>query len=384
MSRSEAAPHPDTRRTILAAILTISFVGVGLSLMIPLLSLEMERMGASPSLNGLSTAVAGVANIVIAPLVPGLSARFGQKRFMAAAVLVLALSSLAFPLLPSIPAWFVIRFIFGAAIGVLFVLSEFWITASAPEAQRGLVMGIYATVLATGFALGPAVLWLTGTQGWPPYLACAGLMLLALLPVAIAPARVPPIEDTPKPALLRLIALAPVATLAALMFGALETGMFSQLPLWGVRVGLGETEAALLVTVMALGNLLLQVPLGMVSDRMDRRKLLLLCALFGVFGMLLMPLFAPAGLMLKGLLFFWGGITGAIYTVGLAHLGARFPASEVAAANAAFIMLYSFGMIAGPPFVGTAMELGGVLGFPLALAAMLAAYAVLIAARMRA
>ena len=384
MSRSEAAPHPDTRRTILAAILTISFVGVGLSLMIPLLSLEMERMGASPSLNGLSTAVAGVANIVIAPLVPGLSARFGQKRFMAAAVLVLALSSLAFPLLPSIPAWFVIRFIFGAAIGVLFVLSEFWITASAPEAQRGLVMGIYATVLATGCALGPAVLWLTGTQGWPPYLACAGLMLLALLPVAIAPARVPPIEDTPKPALLRLIALAPVATLAALMFGALETGMFSQLPLWGVRVGLGETEAALLVTVMALGNLLLQVPLGMVSDRMDRRKLLLLCTLFGVVGMLLMPLFAPAGLMLKGLLFFWGGVTGAIYTVGLAHLGARFPASEVAAANAAFIMLYSFGMIAGPPFVGTAMELGGVHGFPLALAAMLAAYAALIAARMRA
>lgn len=385
MSPSEpVAFDTDTRRTILAAILTISFVGMGLSLMIPLLALEMERMGASPTVNGLSTALAGVGNIVIAPLVPALSARFGQKRFLAANVIILILSTLAFPLFPSVPAWFLIRFVFGASIGAMFVLSEFWITASAPEARRGLIMGIYATVLATGFAFGPAVLWLTGTAGWTPYLACAGLLTLALAPVAIAPARVPPIEDTPRPRVLHLVGVAPVATLAALMFGALETGMFSQLPLWGVRVGLSETQAALLVTVMALGNLLLQVPIGMISDRMDRRALLLACSMFGLVGMLVVPLLPAQGLALKALLFLWGGVTGAIYTVGLAHLGSRFPANEVAAANAAFVMLYSFGMIAGPPVVGAAMEFGGVNGFPLSLAVLLAAYAALIVARMRA
>lgn len=379
---SEVLLTADNRRIIIAAIVTTSFVGMGLSLMIPLLSLELERMGASTTVNGLSTAVGGVANVLIAPLVPAFSAWFGQKRFLAANVLMLAASVLVFKLMPSIAAWFVIRFFFGAAIGTMFVLSEFWITASAPEARRGVIMGIYATVLAIGFAAGPAILALTGTQGWPPYLACAGLVLLAIAPVVIAPANVPPIDRTPTPRLFSLIAVAPVATLAALMFGALETGMFNQLPLYGVRVGLSETQAALLVTIAALGNLLLQIPLGALSDRMDRRLLLLACTSIGVVGALAIPMLQAGTLPFNALLFVWGGVIGAIYTVGLAHLGSRFPASEVAAANAVFIMLYSFGMIVGPPFVGAAMETFGTWGFPLSLAAMLGAYGALIVWRM--
>jgi MFS family permease len=385
MAGSSALPSDfsaETRRVIIAAILTISVVGVGLSMTIPLLSLELERMGASPLVNGLSTAVGGIGNIFIAPLVPWLSGRMGQKRFLAVAVLILAASVLALWLLRSIPAWFVLRFVFGAAIGVLFVMSEFWITASAPEAQRGIIMGIYATVLALGFAAGPALLSLTGTSGFAPYVACAGLIVLALLPVYVAPARVPPIEGTPHLSVLTLVKVAPIATLAALVFGAIETGMFNQLPLYGIRLGLDDRQAALLVTVAALGNLALQVPIGALSDRMDRRMVLWSCAIIGMLGLILMPSLDPKGWTFLFLLFSWGGVVGAIYTVGLAHLGSRFPASEVAAANAVFVMLYSFGMIVGPPIAGAAMDQIGPAGFPLSLAAMLGAYALLIGWRM--
>ena len=378
MAFDSTSLSPETRRIIIAAILTISAVGMGLSLMLPLLSLELERMGASGTLNGLNTAVGGLANIAIAPLVPMLARAMGQKRFIAAAIAVLILSVIAFRLMPGIPAWFVLRFTFGAAIGALFVISEFWITASAPEARRGTIMGIYATVLAAGFAAGPAVLALTGTLGWPPYLACAALMLLAALPLWISPATLPPIEASPHPRVLPLVRVAPVATLAALMFGAVESGGFSQFPVFGLRLGLGETEAALLVTWTALGNLLFQIPLGWLSDRMDRRKVLLACALLGVAGNALM-LAVPAGTPgFLALLFFWGGITGAIYTVGLAHLGSRFTGGEIAVANAAFVMLYSAGMIVGPPIVGVAMDAIGAPGFPLGLGALLAGYAVLV------
>ena len=380
---SDNAPlSAETRRIILAAILIISAVGMGLSLMLPLLSLELERMGASSTLNGLNTAVGGIANIVIAPLVPMLARRLGQKRFIALAIAVLILSVLLFRLLPGIGPWFVLRFGFGAAIGALFVLSEFWITASAPEARRGTIMGIYATVLATGFAAGPAVLALTGTVGWPPYLACAALMLLAALPLWITPALLPPIETSPHPRVLPLVRTAPVATLAALMFGAIESGSFSQFPIYGLRLGLGDTEAALLVTWTALGNLLFQIPIGWLSDRMDRRKVLLGCALLGALGtglMVLLPATSPGFL---ALLFVWGGVTGAIYTVGLAHLGSRFSGGEIAVANAAFVMLYSAGMIVGPPIVGAAMDGLGTAGFPLGLGGLLAGYALLVGWRL--
>lgn len=377
MSRSDN----DRLRTIIAAVLTISLVGVGLSLMIPLLSLEMERMGASSSLNGANTAVGGLANIVIAPLIPVIAARLGQKQLFGAMIAALVASVLLFALIPQITAWFVVRFLFGMSIGGMFVMSEFWISASAPEARRGLVMGIYSTVLAIGFATGPTLLAVTGASGWPPYLVCAGLMAASVIPLMIAPAALPHIEDAPHPRVLPLVRVAPVATLAALVFGALETGGFSLFPLYGLRLGLDEKSAALLVTYAALGNLLFQIPLGWLSDHADRRLMLLACAVFGAAGAAVMPLLPPSGLLFTTLLIVWGGITGAIYTVGLAHLGSRFSGSDIVVANAVFIMLYSAGMVIGPLLIGIAMDVGGPAGFSAALAAGLGGYAALILVR---
>ena len=378
MSPPDTAAPAERLRTILAAILTISLVGVGLSLMIPLLSLEMERMGASSSLNGTNTAVGGLANIVIAPLIPVIAARMGQKQLFGAMITLLVASVLLFALIPSIPVWFLIRFLFGMSIGGMFVMSEFWISASAPEARRGLVMGIYSTVLAIGFATGPTLLAVTGTTGWPPYLVCAGLMAASVIPLLIAPASLPHIEDAPHPRVLPLVRVAPVATLAALVFGALETGGFSLFPLYGLRLGLDEKSAALLVTYAALGNLMFQIPIGWLSDHADRRLVLLACAGFGAAGAAVMPLLPASGLPFIALLIVWGGITGAIYTVGLAHLGSRFTGSGIVVANAVFIMLYSIGMVVGPLMIGIAMDLGGPAGFSAALTAGLAGYAALI------
>lgn len=387
MANSSASPSEqndgDRRRAIIAAILTISAVGTGLSLMLPLLSIELERMGASSTLNGINTAIGGLANIVVAPLVPMLAQRLGQRRLVAIALGALIGSVLLFKLLPDIGVWFVLRFTFGGAIGTLFVMSEFWIAASAPEARRGLIMGFYATVLALGFASGPAVLALTGTQGWAPYIGCSGLILLAILPLWLLPGRLPPLEQTPHPRVLPLVRAAPIATLAALICGAIESGIFGQFPVYGLRVGLSEREAAMLVTWAALGNLALQMPLGWLSDRVDRRKVLLACATTSMLGALAMLVMPPGSPVFLVLLFFWGGLGGAIYTVGLAHLGSRFSGGEIAVANAAFVVLYSIGMMVGPPIAGAAMDLAGPPGLPLGFAAILLAYVVVIVWRLR-
>src|SRR5215207_1513514 len=158
-----------------AAIACVTVVGVGLSLSIPLLSLEMERMCLPGAMIGLNTALAGVASICIVPFVPRLAARLGVLTLLRLAIVVAVVSFLGFRLLYDITWWFPLRFLFSASFGTLFVLSEYWINAVAPPDRRGLVMGVYATVLALGFAIGPAVLKLAGTTGWPPYLAGAAL-----------------------------------------------------------------------------------------------------------------------------------------------------------------------------------------------------------------
>jgi len=281
-----------------------------------------------------------LATLVCAPFISGWARRFGMAQTLAAAILVAAVSLLAFNAVTPIWAWFPIRFALGAALTVLFVLSEYWINAAAPEKRRGLVLGVYATALSLGFALGPLVLGLLGTTGWPPYLAGAAILLLSGIPIAIAGGRAPPIEDKPSAGFLSFFWLVPSATLAALVFGAAETSSIALLPLYGTAIGL-ETSAAIgLVSAFVLGNVLFQIPMGIIADRTDRRLVLLFCGMSGVIGMsaLTLATLPPAGIYI--LLMILGGLVAGLYTVGLAHLGSRFRGADLAQANAAFVVFY--------------------------------------------
>src|SRR5919112_5195911 len=212
---------------IAAAIACVTAVGIGLSLSIPLLSLEMERMGVSGTSIGLNTAVAGIASICVIPFVPRLARRMGVLPLLWLCIVVSAVSLLGFKALSSFAWWFPVRFVFSAALGALFVLSEYWINAAAPPQRRGLVMGVYATVLALGFAAGPALFLVVGTEGWPPYVAGADLFALAGLPLLLARGLSPEVGGGTGRGILFFILAAPTATIGALVFGAVETGGFA-------------------------------------------------------------------------------------------------------------------------------------------------------------
>ena len=246
---------------------------------------------------------------------------------------------------------------------------------------RGLVLGVYATALSLGFALGPQVLGLLGTTGLPPYLAGALILILAGIPIAVAGGRAPPIEDHPSAGFLSFFWLVPSATLAALVFGAAETSAIALLPLYGIAIGLETTAAIGLVSAFVLGNVLFQIPMGIVSDRTDRRYVLLFCGMAGVVGMGAMTLVAlpPAGIF--ALLMVLGGLVAGLYTVGLAHLGSRFRGADLAQANAAFVVFYSIGLIVGPPLGGAGMDLWPPHGLPATLAVLFLIYVTVVGVR---
>lgn len=383
--RPAAFPFPSEaarRRVIAASILLLTMVGVALSLTIPLLALDLERMGVSSFWSGLNVAVAGIATIITAPLVPAAAARFGLRLLVLVATLVCIVAILAFALQPAFPLWFPLRFALGAALGTLFVLSEYLITASAPPDRRGMIMGLYATMLALGFALGPLILALVGTRGPLPYLTVGALFAAALVPLAALGGAMPHLEKGPRKPVLSFVAFAPAATCAALVYGAIETGAFAHLPVFGVRLGYSETSASLLVSALALGNVVFQIPIGILSDHFDRRRMLaVIGATSMALALLIVPLIGQPPLLAMAL-FLLGGVSGALYTVGLAHLGSRFAGNDLAAANAAFVLLYSVGLIAGPPLVGASLDVMGHVGLALSLAGMLALYTVIAVARM--
>ncbi len=370
-------------RSLAAAIATISAVGAAIGLGVPLLSVLLESRGHSASMIGANTAIAGLASIAAAPLAAPIAARLGVVRAIFLMLLIGGAAFLGFHFLQSLTAWFVLRAVLHFALTVLFVLSEYWINASAPPEKRGLVLGIYSTTLSLGFALGPWLFARIGSGGGLPFFVGFGIIMLALLPVLFAWRDSPDFEEGEHVPFLPFIFAVPTATMAVFVFGAVETGGFALFPVFGARIGYPEADAALLLTMIGLGNVLLQIPLGLISDRVaDRRKLLLFCAFTGLCGMVALPWLMHHWYLMAGILFLWGGVVAGLYTIGLAHLGSELTGRELASANAAFVFCYAIGMLAGPQAVGVGMDAFGPTGFPMVLGVFFAVYAVFAAVRL--
>jgi MFS family permease len=367
-----------------AAIASISVVGIAIGLGMPLLSLILEQRGFSATLIGLNTAIAGIASIAAAPFATPLAMRFGVVPVMLAMIVAGAASFVGFYFAMEYWMWFPLRAILHFALTVLFILSEFWISTSAPPHRRGLVLGIYATSLSLGFAFGPLIFAQVGSAGFEAFAIAFALVIAAAIPVSLAWRESPRLtrSEGRSGGFWRYIWAVPTATMAVLVFGAVETGGFALFPVYGGRIGYSEADAALLLTMIGLGNVVLQVPIGMLSDHVrDRRLLLLICALTGLVGSLSIPLLAHNWQAMAAVLFIWGGVVAALYTVGLAHLGSRLSGHELAQANAAFVFCYGIGMVAGPQAVGVGIDLFGPEGFGRTLALFFGAFVLFAATR---
>ncbi|AIC26827.1 MULTISPECIES: MFS transporter [Rhizobium] len=364
--------------SLVAAISSISAVGIAIGLGLPLLSIILEKRGISSTLIGLNTAMAGIAAMAAAPVTTKLAHIYGVAPTMLWAVVISALSALGFYYAQDFWMWFPLRFAFHGATTTLFILSEFWINAASPPSKRGFVLGIYATVLSLGFAAGPLLFSLLGSDGIFPFLVGAGAILLAAIPIFIARYESPALEEKPELHFMRYVFLVPTATAAVFIFGAVEAGGLSLFPIFAVRAHFTESQAALLLTMMGVGNVIFQIPLGLLSDRIsDKRPLLAGMALMGFVGSMMLPLLVDNWLLMAGLLLFWGGCVSGLYTVGLSHLGSRLTGSDLAAANAAFVFCYAVGTVAGPQAIGAAIDVAGNNGFAWAIAAFFGFYALL-------
>lgn len=369
-------------RGIAAAIGGVTIVGIVIGLGMPLLSIVMENRGYTAGQIGTNTAISGIAALTAAPMATPIAARLGVARTLIMSMLVSAGAFATFYPLNDLWAWGLLRYILSFAVTLVFILSEFWITSAAPPAKRGFFLGVYATVLSLGFAMGPLIFGWAGSDGFLPFGIAVAIMSLAAAPVFAAKDNSPEISAQERKPFTPFLFAAPAATGAALLFGAVDTAIYSLLPIHATGIGLAERDAALLLSAMGLGNVLLQIPIGQLSDRLqDRRMLLLALAVFGVAGSMVLALTGSNWLLLVAIMFIWGGSIAGLYTVGLAHLGARFSGADLASANAAFVFCHAIGMVLGPQISGMSVEHSTATGFPSALAGFFLVASMLFALR---
>jgi len=378
------------RRSLIAAIACASLSGAGFGLLMPLVSLNLEAMTGSGLMAGANGAAAALSTILAAPFVPVLLRVVPFRTAVAAACVIVSAGMLLFPLLPDPYVWLVLRVLLGMAVTVVFVVSETWINQLARPESRATLLAVYATALSAGFGSGGLVLALVGSQGVAPWIACAGLYALGLIP--ILGLRGPGLTAPPKGEaglrhLVTAARIAPAAILAGVLFGALETGFFSLYPVYADRLGLSTAAIGGLVMAGAAGGICLQIPIGRLADKIGPVRTLAGIALACAAIPLLMSAAGAAPLGLFPLTFLFVGAAGAFYTVGLALVGRSFDGASMATANAAFVFAYGLGSLAGPPLGGVAMDAVNPQGLLYAASAAAAAYLaanVLISRRARA
>ena len=366
-STSEPVWTRERALTLAALIGCLSIYGITISLFTPLLSLILEARSVSSTLIG-GLAMAAPAGIIIGSFAVPWSMRNMEARS-------LLLGGVAFEILlifalmstQSIIAWFAIRFLGGLVGSVLFVVTETWIIEITPRVHHGRVMGFYNTTLALSFALGPLMLSMTGAQGTLPFLAGIGLMVLAGFPLLWAGRYVPNSSDNPGFSVVSFAFVAPLLALDCFVVAFKELATTSLMPVYGLRIGMSESSATLMLFFGAAGGALLQFPIGWAADHFNPRKVLVACALAGLAGAAVWPFVVGVPFLLWTTLFLWWGLFAGVYTVAMILAGQWFKGAELATAMAAFGVFWGVGAFVGPMAGGVSMDLWNPYGLPLTL-----------------
>lgn len=355
---------------------SISFGGLT-----PLISLSLDARGVDGTVIGLVVAAQPLGTILAAPFSPWFLRRFGAADSMLLCGAVSLASIVLLPVFDSVPAWFVLRLVTGLAGAAPWIILETWINVIATERDRARIISIYMTVMAAGFAAGPMVLSVIGTEGLTPFVVFIVLKALALVPIVFLRARAPEVEVEHHTRLFGILLAAPVLFASAFAAGFVDAGFFGFLPIWAIRNGLEEWLAVFLLTVFVSGNIVLQFPLAWLADTAGYRVVLLGCGAVCIAGALAAPYLLVLPVLLGAVLFLWGGCAWGLYTIALAALGQRFRGGSLAAANAVFVIAYELAFVAAPPAAGAVADLWPANGLMALMGAVGVGFVVLLLAR---
>lgn len=360
--RSSATPY---------FILIIVIIAAGLSqgLLLPVLSILLEQKGVSSSLNGLNAAALYIGSFAMTLIAERVLGFIGFKKLVAAGVSLVLVSLLLFPVLTGIKAWFILRLLVGVGDSAINYAAQLWVLLMAPAESRGRNLSFYGMSYGLGFSLGPAGISLLRFGQATPFLILALLFLLALILVAVKlpdsrPERVAAGEGQAR-RFSRSYALAWYALIPALLYGYMEASLNSNFPVYGLRIGYTADQIAGLLPFAGIGGLVLQFPLSVLSDKLGRKKILMLSGIGGGLAFTLLPLAGDHFLWSLILLTVAGGLVGSFFSLGLAYAADILPRYLLPSANVVASFHFNAGSIIGPGLGGLLLELcwgGGVFG----------------------
>jgi MFS family permease len=371
--QSIAVETPASSRTLTALCLIALIVGFVGNLAIQLPNIVLAQAAASGLAIGASTAAQALGIVVSGPLAVYLFGRAGSAHVLLIGCCVAAIGLTCLSMTHAILPITLSRLVLATGIGLMVIVSQHVVAARAPRHRRATLIAIYAFCFSLGTAIAPGLISLVAPNYPVAYGIALGSLVIAAIGMGTADLRAR-IEHTSWKALGVVFSPAGPSFWAAFIYGIVDNGLLALLAVYALRRGYSVADASTIAMAGFLGILLLQVPIGHLSDRTSPRLVLFASTLTAIACLVILVVAHPSWPLMIAFAFVLGGLCDAFYTVGLADMNQRIPKTALAKGNACFILFCGLGEIVGPSIGGSGFDLFGSDGLIAAFVAVLVVY----------
>ncbi|SER33397.1 Predicted arabinose efflux permease, MFS family [Gracilibacillus ureilyticus] len=346
---------------ILVCIVAIS--GFSQGMLLPLIAVLFETSGVSSFLNGLNATGLYIGILLASPFMEQPLRKYGYKPLIITGGFLVFVSLLLFPLWQSFLFWFFLRLLVGIGDHALNFGAQTWITAFSPEHKRGRNIAIYGLFFGIGFAVGPLMVPLVNINESLPFIISSLLSLFGWLFLFSLKNEFPDQEfhmSSFKDTFKRFASAwkyAWVAFLPPFAYGFLETSLNGSFPVYGLRLGLDVHHVSTLLVAFAIGGIIFQLPLGILSDKLGRKKILRSVLFLGFITFTMAGFLENSYIALNICLFLAGMFVGSTFSLGISYMTDLMPKNLLPTGNLLCGVFFSFGSLIGPTIGGLFIQL---------------------------
>ncbi|TVP94341.1 MAG: MFS transporter [Roseinatronobacter sp.] len=306
-------------------------------------------------------------------MAPEMIRRVGHVRVFAALGSLISAVLILYAAIPDWIVWALLRVLIGFCFSGVYVTAESWLNNTASNENRGQALSLYMIVQMIGIIAAQALINFADPAGFLLFIIPSVLVSLAFAPILLSVSPAPTFGTTRSMSIKELYDVSPLGVVGIFLMGGVFAAMLAMTAVWGSEAGLSILEISIFTGAIYVGGLFFQYPIGWLSDRMDRRKLLITVASMGVAAGILPVLFDLSFFWLVGVGLILGGISNPLYSLLVAYTNDYLEHDQMAAASGGLLFVNGMGAIVGPLSIGWLMNMIGPSGFFLFIVLLLLA-----------
>ena len=370
---------PDERMKHLAALFaSMCILGMGTGLGTSLLGIRSTIEDFSSLAIGIALAGYYAGFLVGSRLIGGLLANVGHIRVFAGLASLASSAALLHALYLNPGAWLALRVLTGFCMSGIYITAESWLNNVAENRNRGRILATYMVIGMGGGTLGQLMIGIDDPGGFSLFILTSVLLSISLVPLSLTRSTPPRVRKRQRANIRAVYRVAPMALVGAAAAGLTHSSIITMGPVYGAQVGLTNTQVGQMMAALLVGAMVNMIPLGRLSDRFPRRRVILAITLGSAIVTAVMSTATTGPLLLTGVMLVYGALTFPVYALSMSHMNDLLEPAQLVPGAAALVTFMGSGAIAGPILTAGLMTVVGPHGMWITLTGLHGLFAVYI------